>query len=150
MRRSTAIGGIRLIVILALLCFSGVFALSYAHDNKAHGPEESPGLSDAELQQVRERLPCLKPGMTIKEVFDVLGVDLYKKAYAVWGSGPSVDYRVVYQLAPASNEHGYNLIIANDQEGKFKRAEIVCWREKNKCAEDNENSKNNPKECPAG
>ncbi|MBD0373299.1 MAG: hypothetical protein ICV60_20850 [Pyrinomonadaceae bacterium] len=105
-------------------------------------------MSDAELQQVRERLACLEPGMTMKEVFDVLGVDLGKKAYGVWGSGPTDDYRVVYQLAPATNEHGYNLIIVRDQERKFKRAEIACWRLPNKCAEDNEKAKN--KDCPKG
>lgn len=137
-----------LMAILACLCLSGVLALPDAQSHMAQGPEQNAGLSDSELQQVRERLPCLKPGMTRMEVFDLLGVDLMKRAYAVWGSGPGDDYRVVYQLAPAANEHGYNLIIANDRELKFKRAEIACWIPPNKCAEDNEKAKTNRKACP--
>ena len=84
----------------------------------------------------------------MKEVFEILGVDVPKRAYAEWGSGTSDDYSEVYQLAPASNEHGYNLVVVNDRESKFKRADIVCWIPPNKCAEDNEKAKNNPKECP--
>jgi hypothetical protein len=137
-----------LIAILALSCFSTVLTLSHARDNTAQGLAQNAGLSNSELQQVRERLPCLKPGMTMKEVFELLGIDLRERAYAVWGSGPTDDYRMVYQLAPASNEHGYNLIIVHDQERKFKRADIACWREQNKCAEDNERAKNGSQECP--
>jgi hypothetical protein len=129
--------------ILTVLCFMGMWTLSLAQSR-----DEASGLSDSELQQVRERLPCLKPGMGMTEVFVLLGVDLPKKAYGVWGSGPHDDYRRVYQLAPASNEHGYNLIIVHDQERKFKRASIACWTQPNKCAEDNEKAKNNPEECP--
>ena len=133
-----------LVVILAPLC---VLALTYTQGRMAYGSEQNAGLSDSELQQVRERLPCLKPGIPMKEVFATLGVDLPERAYGVWGSGPSDDYRMVYQLAPASNEHGYNLVIVNDQKRKFKRADIACWIQPNKCAEDNEKAKNNPKEC---
>jgi len=86
--------------------------------------------------------------MAMKEVFEVLGVNLPKRAYAAWGSGPSDDYREVYQLAPASNEHGYNLVVVNYRDSKFKRAEIACWIRPNKCAEDHEKVKSNPKECP--
>ncbi len=136
-----------LMVILALPCFTESGIISLAQGALARATDHGGGLSDAELQQVRERLPCLEPGMTMKEVFDVIGVDLQKKAYAEWGSGPTDDYRVVYQLAPTSNEHGYNLIVVGDRERKFKRAEIACWRESNKCAEDNEKAKNSPKAC---
>jgi hypothetical protein len=137
-----------LMLILALLCFTGMLTLPLAQGGMAQDTDEAYGLSDAELQQVRERLPCLVTGMTMKEVFDVIGIDLRKKAYAVWGSGPVDDYRVVYQLAPSSNEHGYNLVIVHDLERKFKRAEIACWTQPNKCAENNEKAKNNPKDCP--
>jgi hypothetical protein len=139
-----------LTVILALSCFGGVLALRYPQGKTAHGSEQNAGLSDAELQQVRERLPCLKPGMTMKEVYNLIGVDLPERAYASWGSGPGDDYRMVYQLAPASSEHGYNLVVVNDRELKFKRADIACWIQPNKCAEDNEKAKENPQECPNG
>jgi hypothetical protein len=137
-----------LVAILALLCFSGSPSFSYVQDEMAHGLKQNVGLSDSELQQVRERLPCLKPGMTGKEVYDLLGVDLSERAYAIWGSGPSDDYRMVYQLAPASSEHGYNLILVHDGKRKFKRADIACWIQPNKCAEDNEKAKSYRKECP--
>ena len=130
-------------LMLALLCFSQMAALSVAHS-----ADKEAGLSDSELQQVRERLPCLKPGMSMKDVFDLLGVDLPRKAYGVSGSGPTDDYRMVYQLAPVSNEHGYNLVIVNDQDRRFKRAEIACWSPANKCEEDNEKAKRDPQECP--
>lgn len=120
-----------LVLTLTLLSCIGIWTLSLAQSS-----DEATGLSNSELQKVRERLPCLKPGLAMKEVFDLLGVDLPKKAYGEWGSGPNDDYRRVYQLAPVSNEHGYNLIIVNDDELKFKRAEIACWTQPNKCAED--------------
>ena len=137
-----------LMAIPMLLCVSGVLALPLAQGNSARRVEQGAGLSDSELQQVRERLSCLKPGMTMEEVYALLGVNLPKRAYAVWGSGPIDDYRMVYQLAPASNAHGYNLIIVSDRESKSKRASIACWTPPNKCPEDNEMTKDNPKECP--
>jgi hypothetical protein len=130
-------------LFLTLLCFTGTGTLSLAQST-----DETSGLSESELQQVRERLPCLKSGMAMKEVFELLGVDLPKKAYGVWASGPTDDYRMVYQLAPVANEHGYNLVIVHDQERKFKRAEIACWTQRNKCVEDNEKAKSNLKDCP--
>ncbi len=134
--------------MLALLCLSGGVVALYAQTNVYQGSKKPLGLNNAELKMVRERLPCLYPGMIMREVFHALGVDLSKRAFMEWGSGPSDDYRVVYQLAPASNEHGYNLVIVHDQERKFKRADIACWKRSNKCAEDNEKSKNNPSTCP--
>ena len=132
-----------LILIITLLYFAVIPTLSLAQKT-----DEARGLNDTELQQVRDRLSCLKPGMTMKEVFDLLGVDVPKKAYGAWGSGPTWDYRMVYQLAPVSSEHGYNLVMVHDQERKFKRGQIACWTQPNKCAEDNEKAKSNPKECP--
>ena len=137
-----------LTAVLALICFSGGSAFARAQSEAAQDSNGNVGLSDYELNQVRERLPCLKPGMVMKEVFDVLGIDLHARAYAEWGSGTADDYSVVYQLAPVSNEHGYNLIIVNGRELKFKRAEIVCLIESNECAEDNEKAKDNQKGCP--
>jgi hypothetical protein len=90
----------------------------------------------------------LKPGMKMKEVFDVLGVDVPKRAFISWGGGPADNYGTVYQLAPSSSEHGYNLLVVTDRESKFKSAGIACWLHANKCAEDNEKAKDNPKDCP--
>jgi hypothetical protein len=130
-----------LITILIISCSS--FALSYSQHKKEREP-----FSDAELQQIRDRLPCLRPGITVKEAFDLLGVDIIGRFYALRGSGPWDDYRDVYQLTDASNEHGYNLIMVSDGGGKFKRAEIACWADHPKCQEDNLKAKENPKECP--
>ena len=84
----------------------------YAQHNKAPEP-----LSDAELQQIRDRLPCLYPGITVKEAFDLLGVNVPARNVDLRGSGPWNDYRLVYQLAEASNEHGYNLLVVTDEYG---------------------------------
>ncbi len=135
-----------LIVTLAALCFSGVTALPYTQDSMAQHSEENAGLTNSELKQVWERLPCLRPGMTLKEVFDTLGVDLRKRAYAQWGSGPTGDYRWVYQLAPVTNENGYNLVVVSDEQAKFKRAKIVCWSGSKKCGDDTKEAED--KGCP--
>ena len=91
----------------------------------------------------------MKPGMTMEEVFCVLGIDLPKRSYAALGGGPMDDFRIVYQLAGSSNEKGYNLVVVNDHESKFKRAYIACWKQSNKCADDNEKVKNNRRGCPS-
>jgi hypothetical protein len=129
------------ITILIIFCFD--FSLLCPQRDKAPQP-----LTEAELQQIRDRLPCLKAGMTVKEAFDLLGVDITRRAVDLSGSGPTDDYRYVYQLAETSNKHGYNLVIVTDQDRKFKRAEIACWADHAKCLEDNQKAKERPKECP--
>jgi hypothetical protein len=87
-----------------------------------HKKEPEP-LSDAELQQIRDRLPCLKPGITVTEAFALLGVNIRGRSVGLNSSGPVGDMRDVYQLTDASNENGHNLIIVTDGVGKFKRGE---------------------------
>ena len=134
------------ITMMPLICFVGLLAFQHARPEVTQGPRGRRGLTEAELRQVRARLPCLKPGMQMKEVFDTLGVDLPGKAYAQWGSGPSDDYRWVYQLAPATNKNGYNLVVVNDRQSKFKRAGVACWEGSKKCEADTKEAEG--KGCP--
>ena len=131
----------KVFTLLMISCL--MLTLTLSQDKKARG-----ALSDAELQQIRDRLPCLMPGITLAEAFDLLGIDLKERYYALSGSGPTDDYRLLYQLTEASNENGYNLVVVHDREGRFKRAEIACWENHPQCEKENEKAKLNPKACP--
>src|SRR5438105_11647422 len=76
-----------------------------------------------QIHRVGERIPHLRQGMTIKEVFKTLGIN-HKHFLPPTISGPAYDHRVVYQL-----RIGYNLeLVFDDSErssGGFKRAFLI-------------------------
>lgn len=121
---------------------------SHAQTQETTVTDKTRGLNDSELDQVRDRLPYLIPGTTMNEVFEVIGINLLERADDISGSGPTQDYRIKYQLAIYPNERGYNLIIVVDEDRKFKRAEIVCWKESIVCIEANEKANSTSKEKP--
>jgi hypothetical protein len=127
-------------IIVISLC---TLTLCYSQDKKENG-----FLSNAELQQVRDRLPCLKPGITMKEAWNLLGIDIRERFVVVWGDGSRGNYRLKFQLAQDSNEHAYTLSMVMDQERKLKSVGIVCWPDHPKCKEDSQRAEENPKACP--
>ncbi len=133
----------RALITILVISYLGLGPLSSRHQNR---PEP---LSNAELQQIRERLPCLKPGITVKQALELLGSNIEARNVGLNGSGPTDDYRYVYQMAEASNENGYNLIIVTDELRRFKRAEIACWIDHPQCLDANQRAKENPKKCPS-
>lgn len=102
-----------MISMLAFICLAGVVSPVRAQRE----------LTLKEVRQVERALPRLKVGMSLAEVYKILGKRVSELERS--GSGPHDDYRVVHYL-----RKGYNLIIVWDAERKFKRAEMAGeeWR----------------------
>ena len=67
-------------------------------------------LSIIEIQQIEQALLQLKPGMTGKQVSDILDKTPFKKNACYYCDGPMEHYRFSYSLRP-----GYNLVLVYDQ-----------------------------------
>ena len=67
-------------------------------------------LSIIEIQQIEQALLQLKPGMTGKQVSDILDKTPFKKSACYYCDGPMEHYRFSYSLRP-----GYNLVLVYDQ-----------------------------------